>query len=110
MPRKPGSPNKITRTVKDAVERAFNSVNHDGEYLIHVARSDPKTFLAIVARCIPAAVAVNVSTHAINLGREMLLAQEKLKQFNRLEHKVIDITPETPAPDTVKPLISKDKT
>ncbi len=65
MPRKPppgpgpgrpkGSQNKTTLAVKDAIIKAFDEVG-GWEYLKAVAEEDPKTFLVLLSRCVPAEV------------------------------------------------------
>ncbi len=112
-----GSPNRITKTVKEAVERAFQKVNHDGQYLIRVAESDPKTFLAICSKLIPAQVAVSVS-HSLDLGAEMLIAAQNLNRLaNSQANQIIDVTPtidsnsdDSHATDSHKVLIDNDNT
>lgn len=47
-----GASNKITRDIKEAVARAFEKVG-GVEYLVTVAREDPKTFCGLLGRVIP---------------------------------------------------------
>ena len=50
--RKKGSLNKTTAALKDAILNAFAKV--DGEdYLVMVAKSDPRTFCALLGRVLP---------------------------------------------------------
>lgn len=51
--RRRGSQNHLTRSVKDAVLRAFEAVGGGACYLEKVAREDPKTFVALLGRVIP---------------------------------------------------------
>ena len=102
MPRQKGSQNKITKDVKDAVERAFSRVNGGGEYLIWLSREHPACFVALVSKCIPATVAVDVRL-AFDLGSEMLEANNRLRVIsdnpihleNKKPHEIPK--PETPA-------------
>lgn len=50
--RAPGSPNKLTASVKAAIEGAFNAVG-GADYLVDVAKSDPKTFCALLGKVLP---------------------------------------------------------
>jgi hypothetical protein len=97
-----GAQNKITIAVKDAVEHAFRKKNQQG-YLLWLADEHPSVFCALVAKCIPTQLAVDVNHHALNLGVEMARASERLARLNAapiLEHIV---TPDTPSPGTPDP-------
>lgn len=50
--RQKGVPNKLTKTVKEAVMAAFDEVGGT-KYLVDVAREDPKTFCTMLAKIIP---------------------------------------------------------
>lgn len=52
-----GTPNKITKALKDAIEHAFIRVGGEA-YLVRVAESDPKTFCALLAKLLPSELAV----------------------------------------------------
>ena len=103
---------KLTIAVKDAVERAFNKVNHDGQYLVRLADEHPQVFCGLVSKCIPTAVAIDVKHH-IDLGNAMLEASQRLKDFNAqtIEHTpntiqltpIVDITNEDDQPISVIP-------
>ena len=92
MARTKGAKNKMTIAIKDAVEHAFSTVNRDGQYLVNLSKEHPQVFCALVSKCIPAAVAVDVKIHAIDLGNAMLEASQRLKDFNA---KTIEHTPNT---------------
>jgi hypothetical protein len=47
-----GVPNKTTRALKDAVMNAFETVGGEA-YLVTVAKTDPKTFCALLGRVLP---------------------------------------------------------
>lgn len=55
-----GSPNKITRTVKEAVEAAFSEVGAE-QWLIEQAKTNPQAFMALISRLLPAEVRASVS-------------------------------------------------
>ena len=63
-----GSKNKITKAVKQAVLDAFNEVG-SSDYLVKIARADPKTFCGLLGRVIPqevnSSVEANVSYREI---------------------------------------------
>ena len=104
MARKHGDVNKMTRDIKSAVEQAFKTVNgKNNAGLVKLAKDEPKVFYALVARCIPAAVAVSVE-HSFDLGSAMIAAHENQERLNA--PVTIDAIPETPT--THKPLITKE--
>jgi hypothetical protein len=47
-----GIPNKQTVAIKDAIERAFTKLGGT-DYLVHVGRSDPRTFCALLSKLLP---------------------------------------------------------
>jgi hypothetical protein len=59
--RKPGSLNRLTRTVKECVLEAFNELQNDPQNkLIAFAKKNPKEFYQIAARLIPTELTGNV--------------------------------------------------
>lgn len=50
--RRKGTPNKLTATVKEAIEIAFHEVG-GVSYLVEMAREEPKAFLTLLAKVIP---------------------------------------------------------
>jgi hypothetical protein len=50
--RKKGSLNKTTAALKDAILNAFAKVNGE-DYLVMVAKSDPRTFCSLLGRVLP---------------------------------------------------------
>jgi len=51
-----GLPNKVTQSVKEAIERAFDKLGGT-DYLVHVGRSDPRTFCALLGKLLPTKLA-----------------------------------------------------
>ena len=51
-----GTPNKITLSVREAIERAFDNLG-GASYLEHVGRTDPRTFCALLSRLLPTKLA-----------------------------------------------------
>ena len=51
-----GIPNKITLSVREAVERAFERLG-GASYLEHVGRTDPRTFCALLSKLLPTKLA-----------------------------------------------------
>ena len=47
-----GIPNKTTQSVKEAIERAFEELG-GMSYLVHVGRTDPRTFCALLSKLLP---------------------------------------------------------
>lgn len=50
--RKKGTPNKITKTVTEAIDAAFVKVG-GADYLARVAESDPRAFCALLGKRLP---------------------------------------------------------
>ena len=61
MGRPKGSPNRITRTVREAIEAAFSEVGAE-RYLIEQATLNPTAFLGLIAKLLPAQIMAEVST------------------------------------------------
>ena len=51
--RRKGTPNRLTVCIKTAIEGAFAKVGGE-EFLVKVAREDPRTFCALLGRVLPA--------------------------------------------------------
>jgi hypothetical protein len=51
-----GTPNKITQSVKEALENAFEELG-GMSYLVHVGRTDPRTFCALLSKLLPTKLA-----------------------------------------------------
>ncbi len=51
-----GTPNALTVSVKEAVERAFERLG-GASYLEHVGRTDPRTFCALLSKLLPTKLA-----------------------------------------------------
>lgn len=51
-----GLPNKLTVSVKEAVENAFQELG-GMSYLVHVGRTDPRTFCALLSKLLPTKLA-----------------------------------------------------
>jgi hypothetical protein len=61
--RKAGTPNKLTRTVKEAFEEAFNALQEQpGVKLGEWGKANPTEFYKLAARLIPAEINAKVST------------------------------------------------
>jgi hypothetical protein len=51
-----GIPNKTTQSVKEAIERAFEKLG-GMDYLVHVGKTDPRTFCALLGKLLPTKLA-----------------------------------------------------
>lgn len=58
--RKKGTPNKTTVALKTAIMNAFEEVGGQ-DYLVRVAKDDPKTFLTLLARVLPQELKADVT-------------------------------------------------
>lgn len=61
--RKKGTPNKMTKSVKDALLGAFDELGGK-DYLIEVGREDPKTLCTLLAKIIPAEISAKLDGQA----------------------------------------------
>lgn len=69
--RKPGSQNKLTKTVKEHVLNVFNELQESEEYnLLKFAEKNPKEFYQIAAKLIPTEVDATVRDMTIKVVRE----------------------------------------
>ena len=51
-----GTPNALTASIKDAIQNAFEELGGTS-YLVHVGRTDPRTFCALLSRLLPTKLA-----------------------------------------------------
>jgi hypothetical protein len=51
-----GTPNKLTASIKEAIERAFDELGGTS-YLVHVGQKDPRTFCALLSKLLPTKLA-----------------------------------------------------
>lgn len=58
--RKKGTPNKLTTTIKEALEGAFADVG-GREYLAKMANDEPKAFMALLGKAMPQQVDAHLS-------------------------------------------------
>ena len=101
MSRKKGTPNKITADIKSAVESAFRQKNGKrNAYLLRLADENPAIFCALVAKCIPNQVALDVKVQ-LDLGAAMLANE---RSVSRLNGPIIENAPVSPT----KPLKLKE--
>ena len=54
-----GVPNKISRSVRESIEAAFQSVGSDA-YLVEQARSNPAGFMALLGKLLPSGSQINI--------------------------------------------------
>ena len=97
-----GIPNKLTKAVKDRVEQAFNKVNGPANAgLIQLAQDHPAIFYSLVAKCIPAAVAVSLDHH-LDLGLAMRQGKERLNVIdNEPTQSIVQVSPDTVSRSTL---------
>ncbi len=55
-----GTPNKTTVALKEAIMNAFEKVGGE-DYLVIVAKKDPKTFCALLGKVLPAEIKANLN-------------------------------------------------
>lgn len=54
--RQKGTVNKLTVSIREAIENAFTELG-GASYLVHVGKSDPRTFCALLSRLLPTKLA-----------------------------------------------------
>ena len=99
--------------MKDMLYHAFVSAG-GVKYLVRQAEAEPKAFMALLGRLVPAEVRLDVAV-ALNLGHEMQIASDNLARLNRHnEMRTIEAVPHVDlerddmARETVKPLKTND--
>lgn len=56
-----GSPNKLTKSIKEAIEAAFDKVGGH-EYLAKMAYEQPTAFMSLLGKAMPTQIDANVTT------------------------------------------------
>jgi hypothetical protein len=110
MSRKPGTQNRFTVDIKNAIEVAFRKRNgKDGKGLLELAEKHPAIFYNLVARCIPVTANLELAV-TLNLGKAMEQNQLNLDRLQVIEGNVLgtDDTPINELP--AKSLKIKDST
>ena len=64
--RKKGVPNKTTQAIKDAIVQAFDRAG-GADYLVQLAKDDPRTFCGLVGKVIPLQVEGDLQGLVINV-------------------------------------------
>ncbi len=62
--RQRGTPNRVTAQVKDAILAAFDEVGGK-DYLVEMARAEPKAFLTLLGKLVPAQVRAELEGSAV---------------------------------------------
>jgi len=105
MARTKGAIGRMNRDMKECIELAFQK-SGGVDYLMKVAAKDHKTFCGLLARIVPASVAVSIS-HKFDLGQAMKDATTRREQLTRdIDSVVIDQPTNV---ETAKPLKTIDK-
>jgi len=108
LSRQKGTQNRITVEVKQAVQNVFSIVNKDNAYLLDLASNDKPLFVALLNKCIPQAVAIDIKHHALDLGLAIRQGKERLNIIDVTPDKVVDVIPNQPIvkvePDTAPPV------
>ena len=74
--RPPGSKNKLTRTIREAIEAAFSEVGAE-RYLVEQATLNPQSFMALLSKLLPAQIQAEVSTDAASVLPDGLVLMPK---------------------------------
>lgn len=69
--RPPGTPNKLTKTVKEVVLATFNTLQESEEHnLVAFAEKNPKEFYQIAAKLIPTEINAKVGKMTLEIVRK----------------------------------------
>jgi hypothetical protein len=83
-----------TVQVKAAILRVFNELNEGDSYLRQVGKTDPKLFLSLVARLLPAESNIELNQNVrLDIGRAMQDAESRLAAAQLIEHDSGEPTP-----------------
>ena len=85
--RKPGSPNTLTRNMREIIMVAFTKAG-GCDYLVRQSKEEPKAFMALLGRVVPQEVSVHLGG-GIDLGEAMRIAQDRVARLNAPK----DVTP-----------------
>lgn len=80
--RKPGSKNKTTVLLKEAIEQSFANVG-GAAYLTEMARQEPKAYMALLAKVLPSKIEADIS---ILQGQQLI---ERLQQGRVLASQLL---------------------
>ncbi len=58
--RRKGTPNKLTRTIKEAIEASFDQVG-GVDYLVRMAEEQPTAYMTLLGKVLPAQINANVT-------------------------------------------------
>ena len=61
-----GAPNKVTKTLREAIEASFDNVG-GVDYLSRMAEEEPKAYLALLGKILPAHMSIKAETGPIEL-------------------------------------------
>jgi hypothetical protein len=75
--RQKGTLNKVTATVKEAVEQAFNEVG-GARYLVEMAYAEPRAFMTLVAKVMPNKIEAEVSVTVRELEDRLAKGRERV--------------------------------
>ena len=82
--RPPGSENKITKTLKDAILASFEAVGGE-EYLERMAEEEPKAYMGLLGRVLPAEIKATMEHSFNKLTTEQKI--EKLVNILKVAHE-----------------------
>ena len=97
--RKAGTPNKLTASVKAAIEEAFQ-LEGGTEYLRHVAREDPKTFCALLGKVLPVQVQAELKAET-GITLQVVSGIERTPDAPTIDGEAFEVLP---LPETQTPL------
>jgi hypothetical protein len=95
-------PGKMTKDIKEVLLIAFEKAG-GCSYLVKQSKENPKAFMALLGRCIPAQVSLDISV-SLDLGKALEDAEKNRARLNAL-HTIDHIPEQVPG---AKSLITND--
>lgn len=90
--RQPGTPNRVTRDVRQAIQVAFDRLG-GVDYIERLGRTDPKTFVPLLSKIVPQKIEADVTHHGAGQLPDVELVHRLQVALDKLRSNVIDVTP-----------------
>jgi hypothetical protein len=91
MPKTNGDILTRGKKLNNLITKHFYQLNKREKYLDWLAKDQPSTYCALVARTMPAQARIEI-TNTVDLGAAMLEAMQRLQNYG--SDKMIDVTPD----------------
>jgi hypothetical protein len=106
--RKKGTPNKLTRDIKEAILNAFEKVGGE-DYLVILAKEDPKTFAALLGKVLPVQVQAELKAET-GITLQVVSGIERTPDAPTIDGEAFEVLPlpeaQTPLSELTEPVQS----